>query len=413
VRRLLSLLLLATSGAAQTMPIQHVVIIIKENRSFDHMFGTFPAANGATTGMAGSKLITLGHAQLIQRDLPHGWSTSTDAIDHGKMDGFYRYAKNDAAYVQFYQTDIPNYWLYAQNFVLADNFFSSMYGGSFPHHLYYTAADSDDIADNPVGDRHRPAHWGCDSTPGTYVPTRDPSSGMKGPNIFPCVDIPTLPDELNAAGQSWRYYTATATQYGYVWSVLDAINHIRNGNQWDTNVVPVDNFESDVQSHLAAVTWITPPGGESDHPDPNVSMCVGEGWSVRVINAIMNSPFWNSTAIFLTWDDFGGFYDHVPPPTVDYFGLGIRVPLLAISPYVKAGTVQHGLSSVASILHFAERIFDLPPITRRDQTANNLMDMFDFNQQPLAPLILTPRKCPQVKRLPVGPEDDGSYDDGD
>ncbi len=237
----------------------------------------------------------------------------------------------------------------------------------------------------------------------------DPSNGQYS-HIFPCVDIPTLPDELNTAGRTWRYYTAISTQYGYIWSVLDAINHIRYGDQWSTNVRPVNNFVSDVQRHLADVTWITPPGDDSDHPGPKLNLCVGEGWSVEIINAIMNSPFWNSTVIFLTWDDFGGFYDHVPPPTVDYFGLGIRVPLLVISPYVKAGTVQHGLSGATSLLRFAETVFNLPPLTHRDKRANNLMDMFNFNQKPLAPLILAPRKCPKVKMLPSQPhseEDDG------
>ncbi len=131
-RVLLCLLLLAISGRAQTMPIQHVVIIIKENRSFDHMFGTFPGANGATTGMAGSKQIPLGHAELVQGELGHGWSDSMQGIDHGKMDGFYKYAPHYAAYVQFQQTDIPNYWLYAR--ILLSRTISSprCTGGAFP-----------------------------------------------------------------------------------------------------------------------------------------------------------------------------------------------------------------------------------------------------------------------------------------
>ncbi len=140
MRRFVFVLLVALSSAAQTMPIQHVVIIIKENRSFDHMFGTFPGANGATSGMAGSKKIQLRHAKLVQNDLPHRWVASLQDIDHGKMDGFYLSAPHYASYVQFQQSDIPNYWKYAQTFALADNFFSSMYGGSFPNHLYFAAA---------------------------------------------------------------------------------------------------------------------------------------------------------------------------------------------------------------------------------------------------------------------------------
>lgn len=409
MRLLVTILLLALGCSAQTIPIKHVVIIIKENRSFDTMFGKFPGANGATYGMAGSKRIPLRHAKLKQQDPLHGWAASLNAIDGGKMDGFYRTLPHYGAYVQFQQSDIPNYWKYAQTFALADNFFSSMYGGSFPNHLYFASADSHGITDNPIGEKHTPAHWGCDSTPGAKAPRRDPKT-HKVTFIFPCVDIPALSDELNMAGLSWRYYSATSTQYGYTWSVLDAISHIRNGNQWDTNVLPVTNFENDVQTQLADVTWITPVGTFSDHPEPDLSICMGEGWTVQVINAIMESPFWKSTAIFLTWDDFGGFYDHIPPPKVDYFGLGLRVPLIAISPYVKAGTIPHGVYEFSSMLSFAEKVFNLSPMTKRDQNANDMMDMFDFNQQPLPPLILEPRKCPNVKSLPSTPPLD---DDGD
>jgi len=410
MRLFATILLLALGCSAQTIPIKHVVIIIKENRSFDTMFGAFPGANGATWGMAGKNRIRLGHATLKQRDPLHGWSASLDSIDNGKMDGFYRTLPNYGAYVQFHQSDIPNYWKYAQKFALADNFFSSMYGGSFPNHLYFATAQSDEITDNPIGEKHKPAHWGCDSTPGAKVPRKDPKT-HKVSFIFPCVNIQALPDKLDAAGLTWRYYSATSAQYGYTWSVLDAIKHIRYGNQWGTNVLPVDNFENDVQTQLADVTWITPLGTVSDHPEPTLSLCDGEAWTVEIINDIMQSPFWNSTAIFLTWDDFGGFYDHVPPPSVDYFGLGLRVPLIAISPYVKAGTIPHAVYEFSSMLSFAEKIFNLSAMTKRDQKANDMTDMFDFNQQPLPPLILKPRKCPSVKSLPSTPSVDD--DDGD
>jgi len=393
--------------SAQGIPIKHVVIIIKENRSFDNYFGTFPGANGATTGLAGSKRIPLKHAQLESPDLPHGFKESLTAINDGKMNGFYHLAAHDASYVQFYQSDIPNYWKYAQNFALADNFFSSMYGGSFPQHLYFTAASSDDIVGNPAGKQKSPQAWGCDSAPGVVVAQVDPNNGQKN-FIFPCVDIPTLTDELNAAGRTWRYYSATREQYGFIWSVLDAISHIRYGDQWSTNVVGVDNFANDVANgRLADVTWITPLAQFSDHPPSNV--CEGEGWTVRIINAIMNSQFWDSTAIFLAWDDFGGYYDHVPPPNVDYFGLGIRVPFIIISPYVKAGTVHHTVFEFSSMLSFAEQLFDLPPLTERDKKADNMMKAFDFNQTPLPPLILTPRQCPKTKRQIFKPllNDDG------
>jgi len=177
----------------------------------------------------------------------------------------------------------------------------------------------------------------------------------------------------------------------------------------------VNNFISDVQhGQLADVTWITPVGNYSDHP-PN-TVCVGEGWTVQIINAIMQSSFWDSTAIFLTWDDFGGYYDHVPPPTADYFGLGIRVPTIIISPYVKHGTpsqplVQHGVYEFSSMLTFAETVFNLSPLTLRDKLSSNMVEAFDFNQTPIPPLVLTPRQCPKTKSLPIVPL--GTDDDGD
>jgi len=392
---------------AQNNPIQHVVIIIKENRSFDNYFGLFPGANGANKGKAGDKTIPLAHAKLVSGDIPHNWRTSFLGIDHGKMDGFYKGVPNYAAYVQFYQSDLPNYWAYAQKFALADNFFSSMYGPSFPQHLYFAAAGSDNMEGGPTMQTGKYRAWGCDSQPGTTAKFVDPATGNLSYK-FPCLTIPTLADELNQAGLTWRYYSATPTQYGFVWSVFDAIKPIRYGSQWSTNVLPVDNFQADVASgNLANVTWITPLGQNSDHPPNNV--CIGENWSVNVINAIMNSQFWDSTAIFVAWDDYGGFYDHVPPPTVDYFGLGIRVPALVISPYVKAGTVQHEVYEFSSFLGFAEKIFNLPPLTDRDRKANNLMDAFDFSQPPIPPMILKERNCPKV----YGPFKDHDDDDGD
>jgi len=134
-----------------------------------------------------------------------------------------------------------------------------------------------------------------------------------------------------------------------------------------------------------------PRFAESEHAPSG--LCPGENWSISIINAIMRSPYWSTTAIFLAWDDWGGYYDHVPPPSVDYFGLGIRVPLIIISPYAKPGII-HTQYEFASVLKFAERTFGLPTLTQRDAEANDLMDAFDFGQTPLPPLILKPRKCP-------------------
>ncbi len=137
-----------------------------------------------------------------------------------------------------------------------------------------------------------------------------------------------------------------------------------------------------------------PPYADSDHP-PN-SVCEGENWTVNQINAIMRSPAWGSTVIFLTWDDFGGFYDHVAPPHSDQFGFGPRVPLIIISPFAKAGFISHTTYELSSVLKFIELRFGLKPLTDRDSAANDLMDSFDFNQHPLPPLILNTHKCPPL-----------------
>ena len=156
-------------------------------------------------------------------------------------------------------------------------------------------------------------------------------------------------------------------------------------------MLPVDGVMTDIrQDRLPAVTWITPRYEVSEHPQYN--FCLGESWSTKVINAIMKSPMWSSTAIFLTWDDYGGFYDHVPPPQVDGFGFGIRVPLLVISPYAKRGVVDHRPGEFSSVLRFIEDNWGLGRLTHRDRDADNLSYDFDFSQEPRPPEPLPPRR---------------------
>jgi phospholipase C len=155
-----------------------------------------------------------------------------------------------------------------------------------------------------------------------------------------------------------------------------------------------DRFIPDVEAgRLPAVSWVIPPTPESDHPDLG-TLCNGENWSVRTIDAIMRSPAWRSTAIFVTWDDFGGFYDHVPPPHVDIYGLGPRVPLLVIGPYARRRFVFSETAEFSSVLRFIERLERLPALTDRDREANDLIGAFDFTQRPRAPLPLRDRACP-------------------
>jgi phospholipase C len=206
---------------------------------------------------------------------------------------------------------------------------------------------------------------------------------------WPCHDIKTLPDLLQHNHVGWRYYTTDSPYF----QALKAIPHIRYGPMWK-RVVSTDSFIPDVQSKgLPPVSWLIPPTPESDLPGYG-SICEGENWTVRMLDTIMRSPDWSSTAVVLTWDDFGGFYDHVPPPHTDIYGLGPRVPALVISPWARAGTVFHETAEFSSILKLIETVFDLPTLTRRDRVANDLLDAFDFSGHPREKLILPERNCP-------------------
>ena len=379
--------------------IQHIVFIIKENRSFDNYFGTFPGANGATTGQisTGQTIPLIHQPDALPRDIGHDWISSHISVNGGTMNQFDLITGDNAngnlngdylAYSQFLQSDIPNYFSYASNFVLADNMFSSMEGPSFPNHLYTIAGQSAGAVNNPS--QGLGPSWGCDSPSNFTVETLS-SNGLITYQ-YPCYDVTTLVDNLQAAGVTWGYYGPPPNQPGYVWVALDAINHIRNTSLWTSNVFSDSSFKVVAQhGNLPAVSWLV-TGPSSEHPPDSV--CAGENWTVQQINAIMSGSNWATTAIFLTWDDFGGFYDHVSPVNTDTFGLGVRVPFLVISPYAKAGYVSHTQYELASILKFIEERFGLPPLTSRDANANDVTDAFDFTQKARSPLILNTRSCP-------------------
>ncbi len=375
--------------------IKHIVFLVKENRTFDNYFGTFPRADGATSGtISTGDVIPLGHApDRTPRDISHSFNSAVTAIDGGLMDKFDLIPGGSQngdylAYTQYTEDDIPNYFTYARNFTLADAFFSSLTGPSFPNHLYTVGAQSAGAINNPSNAN---ARWGCDSPDNSRVQVMD-DDGNITPE-YPCFDFQTLADSLEARGKSWKYYAPGQGQSGYIWSALDAIAHIRLTSLWEEHVVPTSQFVDDaLNGNLPAVSWLVVGSSLSEHPPSSV--CAGENWTVEQINAVVEGPEWNSTAIFLTWDDFGGFYDHVAPPVVDNFGFGPRVPFLIISPYAKPGYISHTTYEFSSLLKFAEVRFGLESLTARDAAANDLFDSFDFQQDPLPPLILQTRACP-------------------
>lgn len=374
--------------------ISHWIFLVKENRSFDHYFGTFPGANGTTSGpISTGQIVPLAHSpDVMPQDLKHTWAITETAMDYGRMDKFdVNCVPYELCMSQVYQQDIPNYWSYASTFTLADEAFSSLHGDSLPNHLYIVAAQSGGVIDNPTVSVNS---WGCDSPAGTVVPWVN-SEGYVS-DVFPCFDFATLADSMQTAGLSWGYYAASEGEKGYDWSSLDAINHIRNTSLWSEHVFPTTQFITDAQSgNLPALSWVTPPGYSSEHPQ-GTSVCSGENWTVSMINAVMQSPDWNSTAIVLTFDDFGGFYDHVSASQLDFYGLGPRVPWIIISPYAKPGYISHTTYEFSSFLKTVEERYSLAPLTDRDTDANDLLDSFDFTQSPLPPLVLSQRTCPVV-----------------
>ncbi|MGA8533476.1 MAG: alkaline phosphatase family protein, partial [Candidatus Tumulicola sp.] len=335
--------------------IQHIVIIIQENRSFDNLFQGFPGADTQSYGYisSGAK-VTLKPLGLASKwDLEHGSRGFFVACDGQgsypgtdcKMDGFnlewVRYCGQSGEprcpikypeYSYVPQSETKPYFAMATQYVLADKMFASNFDeGSFVAHQYLIAGQASAAVDSPT---YSP--WGCVGGRKDTVVT-ETQQRTYGHRIQACFNNMTLGDELDTAGISWRFY---AINKDNDWSGYQAIRHIYNGPDWNTNIVaPSTQFFTDVKNGaLPEVSWITPSCQNSDHDycDSNH----GPHWVATLVNAIGESQYWKSSAIFVVWDDPGGFYDHVPPKRVDYDGLGFRVPLLVISPYAK----QHYVS---------------------------------------------------------------------
>jgi len=376
-------------------PIKHIVIIVRENHSFDNLFGRFPGADGTQYAHVAAKLIKMGLTpDHLPQDLGHGGNSALNAVDGGRMDKFYQVVNaiqngKDMADSQYDAAEIPDYWAYARHFALADHFFSTVLGSSFPNHLVTIAGSAFNTIDNPVMKRTVFRSWGCDAARSTKVETY--VNGKTGWTV-PCWNKKTIADEANRAHLSWKYYAPAPGTFGYIWSTYDEIRHIRYSNQWKTNVPLPTQFHEDVAHHkLPSVSWLTADLAKSDHPP--ASMCVGQNWVAKQINAVMRSPYWKSTAIVLTWDDFGGFYDHVPTPQHTNYLFGPRVPTIVISPYAKQHTIDHTQYDFRSVLKFVEDTFKLPHLTTYDRSVHSLSHMFNFHQRAAKPLLLPRLQC--------------------
>ena len=374
VGAVLSVVAAGMAGAAVTQttdPIQHVVVIMEENHTFDNYFGDFPGVGSqyALTEPAAS--------DPAPHDIDHSGPRALYAIDGGAMDGF-----DPLGAVQYKQSDIPVYWAYAQHYGLGENFFTDAASSSTPNHIAMIAGQT--------GGEDQTIHvHGCLSPANDVVLDRDAG----GDESFgqPCYNIPSIPAEATAAGLSWKYY-GTAP----VWDAPQYINGLKNTPGVSSTQIITD-AEAD---NLPNISFVTPgEDSQSDHPPQPTQPA--QNFVSSIVNAIMHSSEWNSTAIFVTWDDFGGWYDHVPPPQVDGIGLGPRVPLLVISPWAKPGYISPQQGEFASFDKFIEKVFGLPSLGERDHlsSTSNLMDYFNFAQKPDPKLIEA--KLPYETQLSV------------
>jgi phospholipase C len=373
--------------------IQHLVIIIQENRSFDNLFAGWPGADTSMSGLTSEgTTVPLRRITFDGGDIGHGWADAISAWDNGKMDGFdkelgargniglYPYAYLDHNLIAPYRT-------MAKRYVLADHMFQTEFGGSFTAHLDLIAGTTN--LTPAIAEVQWPSSggiWGCGAPLGTttaLVNAERQINWTGGP--YPCfTQFHTLADVLDAGGISWRYY-AVAIGQG-VWSSFDAIHRVRYGRDWKNVIHPPWLVLTDVAAgRLAGVTWVTPDLQDSDHPGSNSS--TGPSWVASVVNAVGESKYWDSTAIVVLWDDWGGWYDNVTPPQKDFVGLGERVPCIIISPYARENYVSHTQYEFGSVMKFAEQIFSLGPIGPAsfgytDTRANSFEESFDFAQKP-------------------------------
>ena len=404
-----------SSGAA--VEIEHVVVIFQENRSTDNLFHDpvliAKGANIASSGVNSSGQTIALTAIPLNNDYDplHSHAAFVSMYDGGKMDGANNIPVSCAVGVttncpppnpQFTYveaSDVGPYFQMAEQYTFGDSMFQTNQGPSFPAHQFILSGTSAPTATSNLFAAENPnltAAAGCIAPKESRVALIDPS-GNESSSIYPCFEHPTLSDELDAQGVSWRYYTPSA---GSVWTSPNAIDHMCQaqvqggalactGSAWNNVIIPQTQVLTDIANgNLAAVSWVIPSGQASDHPSINNGS--GPSWVASIVNAIGNSSYWSNTAILVTWDDWGGWYDHVPPPQVRVncsewgcgYVYGFRVPLLVISPYARPGYISHINHDFGSILRFIEETFGLPSLGYADAFADDLSDCFNFSQTP-------------------------------
>jgi phospholipase C len=404
--------------------VQNIVVIFQENRSPDNLFHGLSNADIANSGLnSKGQQITLQPTPLAANyDLSHAHSAFLALYDNGKMDGADKITVTCAPgahdcpppnpqFVYVNPSDVDPYFQMAEQYTFADRMFQTNQGPSFPAHQFIisgTSAPSPQsnlfAAENPAGVPRSGNNTGCTAPTSEFVKMIDPS-GSETQKLYPCFDHPTLVDLLDGRGISWQYYTPSA---GSIWTGPNAIQHLRFGDDWNNVILNPSQILTDIRNgQLANVTWVVPSGRSSDHPV--ITDGSGPSWVASVVNAIGNSQYWDNTVIFITWDDWGGFYDHVAPPILNSYEYGFRVPLIVVSPFAKQGYVSHVTHDFGSILKFIEEVFHLPSLGYADAFADDLSDCFNFHGHNSFRTIKAPRNAKYFlkdKRPPTDPDDD-------
>ena len=408
------------TAPAPVSPIEHVVVVFEENHSFDNVFGRYCATsgrcNGATEGrLHDGSVIPLPDAKDIVASAAHNSGAIIRAIDGGKMDGFdtFRNCRKSGGYTcmgQYDPQDVPNLTALASAFALSDATFETTPAGSWVSHIQLVASGADGFTgSNPVESTtgaQRRAGWGCDAFTDAswapsgageaiYVPSCIPDRNGGGPyRPSPVRWVPTIMDRLDEAGASWKLYAGGGPNRkrftsGYLWEICPTFAACLLGTQSANWVPSADILKDATNGRLPSVSIVTPIPRVSQHNSD--SMLEGDTWLGQLASAIMNGPQWSSTALFITYDDCGCFYDHVAPPP----GAGVRVPMVIVSPYARAGYTDSATASFDSILAFVEGTFGLAPLGTGDAGAYGYGEAFDYAQRPLAPARMV------VSRLPA------------
>jgi phospholipase C len=401
--------------------IKHIVIIIQENRTVDNLFNGLPGADTVRSGknMQGQTVALQPISLTARYDMSHRHHAWLSDYDRGVMNGFNSEPENCyvpgncppaqvASYGYVPRTQVWQYWEMAQAYTFADKLFQSNQGPSFPAHQYLVSGTSTigrnsplKAADNPGDTNGISNQGGCDSVKSTRVLTIDPA-GNEGKSVFPCFDRESIMDLMNKSGVSWTYYQEShgAGQF----HAPDAIRQIRYGPSYDNVKWPSAKILHDIrEGQLAQVVFVTPSAKASDHPAHNNG--TGPSWVASIVNAIGKSPYWKSTAIIVTWDDWGGWYDHVRPPVYNSYELGFRVPMIVISPYARRKYVSHTQYEFGSILKFVEETFALGSLGTTDVRAASIADCFKFASRPMDFIpIRTKLSAEYFERLPISDE---------